>query len=126
MSEFVNPDDLSVQRDGEGHLIPEVKEAGNFGKVKVLPMTYGDVQSRFGDGTEFDFDSEDLAEIFDEHVVKPNLSEVAGGEVTAGYVEGMYPLAPRDLLMSILEASGVDADVEAQQGGGASVSVGGN
>ena len=126
MSEYVNPEDLTVQRDGDGQLIPQEKQAGDFGKVKVLPMTYGAVQRRFGDGQNFDFDSHDLAEIFDEHIIEPNLSEYSGGKVDAKYVESMYPLAPRDLLMAVLEASGVDADVQAQGDGGAQVQVAGN
>jgi hypothetical protein len=93
-------------------------------------MTYGKVQSQFGDGQEFDFDADDLADIFDAHIVQPDLDAHARKEEFSGmcgeYVESMYPLAPRDLLNAILDASGVDAEVAATEDGGAEVSVGGN
>ena len=126
MTEYVNPEDLQVQRDERGQVLPVDQQAGNFGKARVIPMTYGEVQRRFGDGTQFDFDSSDIAGIVDEHIVKPDLSAHAGGTVTADYIEDMYPLAPRDLLMAVLDASGVEADVQATDAGGAQVQVAGN
>lgn len=110
--EYVNPDDLRVTRNSEGRVLPVDEEAGTLGTVKVTPMAYGDVQEFFGDGDSSDVSEEDMAELFDRFLVKPDLSEDAGGEVTAEYINEMYPLVPRDLLMAILSASGVDAEVE--------------
>ena len=126
MSDYVNPDDLTVQRDEHGEVLPVDTQAGDLGKVRVLPLTYGAVQRRFGDGVEFNFDSADIADLVDEHIIKPDLSTAAGGQVTAEYIESMYPTAPRDLLMAILDVSGVEADVQATRAGGAQVQVAGN
>lgn len=126
MSDYADPEDLTVQRDDNDELLPQDVEVDRFGTISVIPMTYGRVQTRFGDGQEFEFDTEELAEMFDRHIVEPDLSEAAGGTVTPEYVEEMYPDAPSKLLLAIMEASGVEADVEGDADGGATVEVEGN
>lgn len=115
-AEFVDPADLTVTRDGDGQLIPEIVDVGSLGKAKILPMPYGDAQKRLGDGTEFDMSATEMAEIFDNHIVEPNLAAAARQEgfdgLTANYVNDMLPLIPTTLLDAIFEASGVEADVE--------------
>lgn len=126
--EYVSPSDLRVKRNGDGRVLPVEEEAGNLGTVKVIPMAYGDVQEYFGDGETQDIDEEVMAELFDKFVVTPDLSADAGGEVTEDYINDMYALAPRDLLMAILSASGVnDAEVEmSDEDNSATVDVSGN
>lgn len=119
-SEFVDPADLKVERNGDGRVIPEEREAGSLGKVKVRPMTYGDVQEHFGDGTTSDLQAEDMAFLFNEFFIKPQFN------YDAQDVEDMRPLAPRDLLETLMEASGIDAEVEVEDDGEATVSVEGN
>lgn len=119
-SEFVDPDDLAIQRGSEGQRLPQEAQAGSLGKVKVVPMSYGDVQEYFGDGTQADVSADTMATIFNEFVVKPDL------DLTESDVEDFKPLVPRDLLMAILDASGIDADVMVEEGGAATVDVEGN
>lgn len=118
--EFVDPDDLKVQRGGDGELLPQVVQAGSLGKVKVVPMSYGDAQAHFGDGTQADLDSAVMAALFNQYFVKPDF------DLTADDVDDFKPMVPRDLLMALLDASGVEADVMMEEDGGAQVSVEGN
>lgn len=119
--EFVDPDDLKVTRDGDGARVGTVMEAGTFGKVKVLPMNYGDVNEYFGSGAAHDVEADILADVFTEFIVKPDLGVVTGDDVRA-----MKPLAPRDLMLAIFDASGIDAEVAMQGGGDAHVEIEGN
>lgn len=119
-SQFVDPEDLKVQRDADGDVLPRETEAGTLGKVKVRPMSYGDVQAHFGDGTQADVDSAQMAAIFNEFYVHPDF------DLTADDVEDFKPLVPRDLLMALMNVSGIDADVMMEEAGQASVSVEGN
>lgn len=122
-NEFASAEDFKVQRDSSGELLPQ-REETQLGVVKVLPMAYGDVEAYFGASTVADVGPSELAEILNDHVVEPNLAADAGGRITAEYVEQMKPIAPRELLFAIFEASGIDAEVEMQQSGGAEVAVG--
>lgn len=121
--EFVNPNDLRVQRDAEGQRLPQTAEAGDLGKVQIVPMAYGDVQEYFGGGDDVDLSPAALAGMFSEFVVKPDMSDL-----TADDVHDFYPLVPRDLLLAVMEVSGVeDVDVEVDgTDGSANVNVGGN
>lgn len=118
--EFVDPDDLKVDRDGSGELVSTVTTAGTLGKVELVPMTYGDIQEHFGDGTSADIESSEMAEMFNKFYVRPDF------DLTADDVKDFKPLAPRDLLMTLMEESGIDAEVEVDEQGEASVEVEGN
>ena len=122
-NEFADPDDFSIQRDEDGTLLPQVVPT-QLGKVEVIPLTYGDIERYFGDGDVADIDSEQLADLIDAHVIKPDLASHAGGRDTASYIQDMKPLAPRELLFAIMGASGLDVDVEMDDSGGATVEVG--
>lgn len=122
-NEFASPDDFKVQRDSEGELLPQTVET-QLGVVKVTPMPYGDIEAYFGAQSVADVGAEDIADILNDHVEEPDLSTDAGGRITAEYVNSMKPIAPRELLFAIFDASGIDAEVEMQQGGGAEVAVG--
>lgn len=115
--EFVDPDDLKIKRNGDGEIVPVTRSAGSLGKVRLRPMTYGDVQEYFGEGTEVDIDSEAMAELFNEFFIRPDF------DLTYEDVEDFKPLVPRDLLLALMESSGIDADVEVDSAGEASVSV---
>lgn len=120
---FASPDDFKIQRDSDGSLLPQTEDT-QLGKVKVVPMAYGDIDEYFGAQAVADIGPGEIAELLNNHVIQPNLKEDAGGEITANYVEAMKPIAPRELLFAILNASGIEADVEMQEGGGAEVAVG--
>lgn len=122
-NQFASPEDFKIQRDSDGDLLPQIEDT-QLGKVKVIPMAYGDVDKYFGAQAVADIGPGEIAELLNNHVVKPNLKNDAGGKITADYVEGMKPIAPRELLFAILNASGIEADVEMQEGGGAEVAVG--
>lgn len=122
-NEFASPEDFKIQRDSGGDLLPQEEET-QLGAVRVIPMAYGDIDEYFGAKAVADITPDEIADILDEHVVKPDLSQDAGGRITGEYVEQMKPIAPRELLFAILNASGIDAEVEMNQQGGAEVAVG--
>lgn len=123
--DFASVDELTVKRDEAGELLPVVEETPAFGKVKVVPMPYGAIEDKFGDAGEVaDVQAPVIAELIDDHVVLPDFSAAAGGTVDAEYVRNeMKPLAPRDLIMAILSASDVEADVNMDDGGNAQVAI---
>lgn len=110
----VRPEDLTVTRDRDGQVNAQPVKAGSLGTIKVYPMAYGDVTSRFGDGQTMDIGPEAMAELFDDFVAEPDLNEFAREQgysgLCADYVEDMKPLVPRDLIMAIMEVSGIDLD----------------
>lgn len=119
---FADADALTVSRDGDGELLPETVYTDQYGKVKVVPLTYGDVEEYFGDSDVADIGAEVIAALLRGHVREPDLNAAAGGEVDAAWVrEELKPLAPRDLIMAILEASDIQADVDMQGQGEAQV-----
>lgn len=122
---YASVDDLTVKRDEKGELLPVDKDTATFGRVRVLPMAYGAVEKHFGDAGEVaDVGSDEIARILDEHVIEPDLSGAAGGRVTGEWVrDHLKPLAPRDLIMAVLSASDVDADVMMDDQGGAQVAL---
>lgn len=122
-NEFASPDDFKVQRGSDGELLPQTEET-QLGVVRVIPMAYGDIEEYFGSASVADIGPAEIADILDDHVVDPDLSQDAGGRMTAEYVETMKPIAPRELLFAVLNASGIDADVEMDEAGGAEVAVG--
>lgn len=126
--EWADPSQGDVERDGEGEVIPQETVAGHLGKALVKPMPYGTVRKYFGDGSTHDLNPEDLAELFDEHYVKPNLSEHYGGHVGRKNVQyDMEPMTPQAYLRGLMTASGIEADkIEPTDDGGAHVEVSGN
>lgn len=126
-SQFADPDDFKVRRNGEGEALPQTVDTA-LGKVRVLPMSYGDVESTFNadGGDAQSISSDQIATLVEHHVIEPDLASDAGGKVTAEYIQHMKPLGPRELIFAILDASGIDADVEMQGGGSAEVDMRGN
>lgn len=116
-SEFVDPEDLKVQRDASGERLPETHTIEGLGRAEITPMAYGDVQEYFGDGQQADIESDVMADLFNEFYVKPDFSFAPGD------IRDMKPLVPRDLLMALLEVSGIEADVMVDEAGEATVDV---
>lgn len=107
---IVSDDELFVSRDSGGELLPTIEEAPDIGKVKVIPMTFGSIREYFGPDTQMDdIEAGDVAEILRNHVVQPDLSEVTAQEVE----EEMKPMAPQSLLLAVMQASGVDVNMDA-------------
>lgn len=106
----VTEEELFVERGEDDELLPVWQEAPGLDKnVKVLPMTYGAIRRYFGDRRQMDeVSSEDIAEILRNHVVKPNLSDIDAQDIE----ERMKPMAPQSLVLAVMQASGVDVDVE--------------
>lgn len=123
--EFASVEELTVKRDETGELLPVVEETPKYGLVKVIPMPYGAIEDKFGDtGDVADVQAPVIAELLDDHVVEPDLSAAAGGQVTAAFVrEELKPLVPRDFIMAILSASDVEADVMVDDAGNAQVAL---
>lgn len=118
--EYVSKDDLFVRRDESGELLPTSIEAGKFGTVEVVPMTYGKAERLFGGvGGEQDVDASLIADILNEHYVRPSF------DLSADDIRDMKPFAPQALLMAVMDASGLDADVSVTDGE-AEVSLQGN
>lgn len=120
--------DLKVSRNERGELLPVEQESEMFGTLKVIQMPYGEIQEKFGDaGDVAQAEASVVAEVIDNHLVEPDLSADAGGTVTDEYVEDeLLPLVPREVLLAVLKASGVDADVAVDEGGSATVDLEGN
>ena len=119
---FADPADARVARDADGARVPQDKNVRGLGLVRFRPLTYGDVQNYFGDGSSHSVEEEAMADIFDDFILKPDfgadadavmkqLGKKPTGHVTAEYVEDMKPLMVRDILMALFDASGMDADV---------------
>lgn len=120
MSEFIDPDDLQVQRDAQGERLTETREIGSYGQAEIKPLAFGDVQEYLGDGSMAEIGPGVMAEIMNEFVERPSF------DVTGDDVATMKPLAPAQIMTAILEISGVDADVDVDEGGNATVDVAGN
>lgn len=119
--EFVDPDDLRVSRDSDGELLGEVHQCGNLGKVEVVPMAYGDVEEHFGDGRTSDVTAKEMATLFNEFYVRPDF-DLSPSDIT----EDFKPMVPANLLMTLMDASGIDADIDMDDDGSATVNVQGN
>lgn len=117
-SDFVDPDDLKVQRNGDGEVIPQTEELGTLGKLKVKPMTYGDVEEEFGDGSTSELSPKDMAFIFNTWILKPSF-DYSGKDV-----EDMKPMVPGRMLELVMDVSGIEAEVEVDDDGRATVEVG--
>jgi len=102
-------EDFKVKRDGEGKLIP-IKQNTKFGKVSVLPMTYGDAEA-WGNmmSEEKSVGTDDLAKTFAKHIVSPDMSKLTGKDVETDFV----PMAVQELIMSVMGASGMAEEIQA-------------
>ena len=102
-------EDFKVKRDGEGNLIP-ITEDTKFGKVKVIPMSYGDAES-WGEmmGDAKSISTKDIAITFAKHIVEPNMAAITGAEIKKDFL----PLSIQELIMAIMKASGMADEVKA-------------
>lgn len=119
---FASPDDFQPTRDGRGEREPMAGSipginGGEPRRVKMLPLNYGDMKSKLGDGAVHDVNEELLAGLFDKHVIEPDLAGISGhsrGRVTAEDINEMYPMDPRYLLEELFNISGIDAELMMQ------------
>lgn len=112
-SEFLSQDDVQVQRDETGDIVPVVKDVPRLGgKAKVRPMTYGKVQRLFGEGVDA-IEPEEIVEVLNDHVVRPDMSDMTLEDIE----ETMKPLAPNFLLMAVFDASGVSGEMRVDEEG---------
>lgn len=105
-------DSFKVKRDGEGKLIP-IEQETEYGKVKVLPMTYGDAEKWAEEmkNTE-DVTSDRLAQQFNQFIVEPDMSKITGEDLKRDF----KPLAIQELLMAIIHVSGLEKEMSATVG----------
>lgn len=124
-SDRASADDFLVARDENDEIQPVEEPTQMFGTVLVKPMPYGAIESRFGDaGQVSNVDSDVIASVINDFVVEPDFSAAAGGDVTGEFIrENMKPLGPRDLIMAILSASDVSAEVTVDQNANAQVAI---
>lgn len=117
---YVGEDDLLVERDETGDLIPVEKDVPQLGgKVKVKPMSYGKVRKLFGDEQFDEISPETIVQILNEHVVRPDLSGMTEEEIA----KSMKPMAPNFLILAVLEASGVSGQMEVDEQGEAEMEL---
>lgn len=128
-SEYASVEELTVKRDSDGELLAVEEDTPMFGTVLVKPMPYGEIEAKFGDtGDVANVNSDVVADLIADHVVEPDMAGHARDNGYAG-VSGSYvreelkPLAPRDLILAVLSASDVEADVMMDDGGNAQVAL---
>lgn len=113
-NEFISQDDVQVQRDETGEIVPVVKEVPRLGgKAKVRPMTYGKVQRLFGDGPVEAIEPETIVEVLNDHVLRPDMSDMTLEDIE----ESMKPLAPNFLLMAVFDVSGISGEMRVDEDG---------
>lgn len=131
---FASLAEITVSRDSDGYLAPRVvedalkvpTENGVVERdVQVLQMAYGDAESMFGDDEVADVGPGIVAKLFDDHLITPEGPE--GGYTEEYVADEMLPLAVRDLMLAIMEASGMQVDnLDVDDSGNAEVEFGGN
>ena len=103
-------DDITVERGDDGELLAkEVYVEELDAHVKARPMTNG-AQNRYlgAVGEDGELSNEDLAGLFSDHIVKPDLSDI-----DAAFIENdMKPGTEEGLLFAVLLASDMDDGVE--------------
>ena len=103
-------DSFKVRRDGEGNLIPIDYETA-YGLISVIPMTYGDAEkwAQTMKNAE-DVSADRLAEQFRRFIVDPDMSTITGETLRRDF----KPLAIQELLMAIINVSGLEKEVTAR------------
>ena len=103
-------DSFKVRRDGEGNLIPIDYDTA-YGTISVIPMTYGDAEkwAQTMKNAE-DVSADRLAEQFRRFIVDPDMSTVTGETLRRDF----KPLAIQELLMAIINVSGLEKEVTAK------------
>jgi len=95
-------------------------QAGQFGRIQVKHMSYGDVEDQFGDtGDLTDLETEDVVEMVRKYVRKPDFSSITADQVR----EEFHPMSMAHILRAIIEVNGMDADVDVDEEGNATVEV---
>jgi len=121
--EYANPEDFGLTRDGEADRNPIDKMVPGVGMCNFTPLNYGDVQNYFGDaGAATEADPETLAKVIHFHLNEPNLSDLSDrGRVTGTLIKNMRPMYPRNVILSLFDASGIEADLQMDNEGNAEI-----
>lgn len=124
-----------VSRDGDGNLQEVETTIPGQGESTMVPMSYGDAEEYMGDaGQMANIDASTVAEVLRNHVVDPDFEAYAQKEfgrrpgrdhALTGYVveKEMKPFIPQIYLMSLFRVSGLDASVEMEDDGSATVEL---
>lgn len=112
--------DLMTERDRDGNPVPvegTLTIDGEERPVEVRQMDYGDTLTyNIEDGE--DLSPEELAELFSEKYLKPNMSDV-----TAEKIKKLQPMAPAKLMMTLASLSNTNIEATPNGDGGVSVEV---
>ena len=126
-SDTVGEDDIFVKRDEDGDLLPTTVQTDSFGAVRVTPMTYGEAEAKFGDAAETaNIDAGAVADVLREHVEDPDLNALAQQRYGEDFTERVLrdetkPLVPEELLLAVMNASGMDSTVAVDDEGNAAI-----
>lgn len=117
---FAAAEDFLVKRDGEGELLPMEAQAGEFGTVLVVPMTYGDAEDMSAKRRQYgDIKAPEVAKIINRHVLQPDFGDLTGTDIR----DNFKAMAIGALLEAIMSASGIQAKVTAKAGGDVSIEL---
>jgi hypothetical protein len=121
--EYANPEDFGLTRDGEADRNPIDKNVPGVGMCNFTPLNYGDVQNYFGDaGAAAEADPDTLAKVIHFHLNEPDLSELSDrGRVTGTLIKNMRPMYPRNVVLALFDASGIEADLQMDNEGNAEI-----
>lgn len=115
--------DLTVQRNSRGDLVPNTgtlddltDDEGEPLEAEVKPLVYGDTTEYFDDDEVENLGAGVVAELLDEKLVEPDLTEsehCPDDHVSEEFVrENLPPLVPRSFLMCLFEESGMADEID--------------
>lgn len=126
-AQYASPEELEVTRDESGEVLGQDEHSDLLGTLRVKPMPYGAIEDKFGDmGNVSNVGPGVLAGVMRERLVKPDLpsDDSEYDEITEGYIrDDALPLVPREVIMAVFAASGVEADVQVDGDGNAQVEL---
>lgn len=106
---YASQEDFEVQRNDNDEIIPvDVQLQDSEKYVKVKPITYGKANEEFSFEDPNDVPTEKLVKLIKDHIVRPDYGWIDVKHVN----KKMKPMALGRLLQAIMEASGLEADVD--------------
>lgn len=117
MTEKFSLEDHKHTRDNEGNLKPVEQEVTfrgkDYGVAEIIPMTYGDAEDKFGEGAISSVDAEQIAKIFEDHLIDEKMPDDIGSE----YIRSLPPMLVPAVINAIADASGIPINAQPMQGG---------